>query len=76
MNKQITRRKFVIQLSTGATALAAAPKVLEKKSDKIIRIGIVGGRFGATFQWHEHPNCKVTVVCDIRKDRLEKLKTT
>lgn len=45
-------------------------------SDKVIRIGIVGGRFGATFHWHLHPNCKVTAVCDIRPDRLEALQKT
>lgn len=42
-------------------------------SDKVIRIGVVGGRFGAQFFWHKHPNCKVTAVCDIRPDRLEAL---
>ncbi len=63
------------------SALAPAARALEapaikpwtQTSDKVIRIGIVGGRFGATFQWHLHPNCKVTAVCDIRPDRLATL---
>ena len=42
-------------------------------SDKVVRIGVVGGNFGATFQWHLDPNCKVTAVCDLRDDRLERL---
>jgi len=27
---------------------------------KKIRMGIVGGGFGAAFQWHLHPNCMST----------------
>ncbi len=34
---------------------------------------MVGGGFGATFQWHEHPNCKVTAVTDLRADRRKNL---
>jgi len=33
----------------------------------------VGGNFGATFQWHLDPNCRVTAVCDLRDDHLERL---
>lgn len=82
MNHNVTRRSFVAQLTAGATVLGSAPYLLAldkksyPKSERIVRMGIVGGRFGASFQWHEHPNCKVTAVCDIRKDRLENLKTT
>jgi predicted dehydrogenase len=36
-------------------------------------MGIVGGNFGSTFQWHLDPNCKVTAVCDLRDDRLKDL---
>lgn len=32
-------------------------------------MGIVGGRFGATFQFHEHPNCTVEAVSDLRPER-------
>jgi len=42
--------------------------------DKKIRVGIVGGRFGATFQWHEHPNCIVEAVSDLRPERRQYLK--
>lgn len=30
-----------------------------------IRIGVVGGRYGAEFFWHEHPNCVVEAVADL-----------
>ncbi|GAB2994634.1 hypothetical protein GCM10027284_11530 [Cyclobacterium sediminis] len=43
---------------------------------KKIRIGIVGGRFGASFQFHEHPNCIVEAVSDLREDRRSHLKKT
>ncbi len=59
----MTRRAF----------LAAASAVGLRAQPKPVRIGIVGGRFGATFQWHLHPRAKVEAVCDIRTDRLETL---
>jgi predicted dehydrogenase len=37
---------------------------------------VVGGRFGAGFQWHLQPDCEVAAVCDIRPDRLEDLANT
>jgi len=36
-----------------------------------IRIGVVGGSFGTSFQWHEHPDCVVEAVSDLRADRRE-----
>lgn len=38
-----------------------------------MRVGVVGGRFGATFQFHEHPNCVVEAISDLRADRRERL---
>lgn len=43
---------------------------------KKLRIGIVGGGFGCAFQFHEHPNCIVEAVSDLRPDRLKKLMNT
>lgn len=43
-------------------------------SNKKIRVGIVGGRFGASFFWHEHPNCIVEAVSDLRPERRQYLK--
>ena len=58
----------------GAPVIAASAGVRPRAaSDKVVRIGIVGGNFGSTFQWHLDPNCKVTAVCDLRDDRLKAL---
>ena len=46
------------------------------KSDRKIRVGIVGGRFGASFHFHEHPSCIVEAVSDLRKDRRDHLMKT
>ncbi|MFC2076132.1 Gfo/Idh/MocA family protein [candidate division KSB1 bacterium] len=76
----LSRRKFISGTAAAAASLAVAPQILVKnseafpKSDKLLKIGIIGGRFGTSFQWHEHPNCKVTAVCDIRPNPLQRLK--
>ncbi|MDR2915921.1 MAG: Gfo/Idh/MocA family oxidoreductase [Tannerella sp.] len=36
-----------------------------------IRIGIVGGRFGNTFYFNEHPNCHVEAVSDLIPERRQ-----
>ncbi|MFH1719684.1 MAG: Gfo/Idh/MocA family oxidoreductase [Planctomycetota bacterium] len=41
--------------------------------DKKVRVGVVGGGFGASFQWHLHPNCVVHAVSDLRADRRDHL---
>ena len=43
---------------------------------KKIRMGIVGGGFGAAFQWHLHPNCIVHAVSDLIPKRRERLMKT
>ena len=52
------------------TQLHAAPSA---SASRRLRMGIVGGRFGASFQWHEHPHCQVTGVTDLRPDRRKRL---
>ena len=42
-------------------------------TQKRIRIGIVGGGFGASFYWHEHPNCTVQAVSDLIPERRDRL---
>ena len=72
MPEPVSRRHFLQASAVAATAgqpgLRAAPKP--------VRIGVVGGAFGATFQWHLHPNAKVTAICDLRDDRLARLEQT
>ena len=45
-------------------------------SNKRVRIGVVGGGFGRSFQWHEHPNCIVEAVSDLRPERRQALTDT
>lgn len=42
-------------------------------SDKKIRMGVVGGAFGTSFYWHQHPNCTVEAVGDPRPERRDAL---
>lgn len=59
-----------------AAAAVVAPRFAfagEPATDRRVRIGIVGGRFGATFQFHEHPNCTVEAVSDLRPERRAQL---
>jgi predicted dehydrogenase len=41
-----------------------------------IRIGIVGGNFGRSFYFHEHPDCVVEAVSDLRPERRQALMET
>jgi predicted dehydrogenase len=38
-----------------------------------IRIGVVGGGFGTSFYWHEHPDCTVEAVSDLIPERRDRL---
>src|SRR2546422_3255267 len=80
--KPLTRRDA---LAVGATMLSAAalgtttvPQSAtarrEAGSTRKVRIGVVGGGFGAAFQWYQHPNCVVTGVTDLRADRRDTLR--
>lgn len=60
------------ELLQGAGLALAGPR----PASKAVRIGVVGGGFGSQFQWHLHPNSKVTAVCDKRNDRLRVLQDT
>ena len=42
-------------------------------SAKKIRMGVVGGGFGASFAWHQHPNCVVEAVSDLNADQRTRL---
>ena len=73
------RRQF-IQKSSLITGLVGLSPLYSFSTDllasKKVRIGIVGGRFGASFQFHEHPNCIVEAVSDLREDRRNNLMKT
>ena len=68
-----SRRAF---LQRGAAAGAALPlnaTLAVNAAPKKLRIGVVGGGFGTSFQWHEHPDCVVEAVSDLRPERRERL---
>jgi predicted dehydrogenase len=69
----LTRRNFLHGAAAASAAISTAHAAPPEPSGKPVRIGVVGGGFGSGFQWHLHPNAKVTAVCDIRPDRLRTL---
>lgn len=72
------RRAFLKTMGIGTAALtiprylSAAGYSLQRK----VKIGIVGGRFGLSFYFHEHPACIVEAVSDLREDRRKLLMDT
>jgi predicted dehydrogenase len=73
---KIHRRNFLRMAGLAATAFAVSPGFVSAGSlqnERKIRVAIVGGGFGAGFNFHEHPNCIVEAVSDLRKDRRDKL---
>lgn len=65
MNK-LTRRRFAAM--AGMPAIGAA--------ERRLRVGVVGGRFGTQFYFHEHPSAVVEAVADLRDDRRAALQKT
>jgi predicted dehydrogenase len=63
-------------IAVATTAVSTPRLVAADTSPKKIRIGVVGGGFGASFQWHEHPDCIVEAVSDLRPERRERLMKT
>ncbi len=61
-----TRRRFAALMA--ATAASAR--------ERRIRVGVVGGRFGTQFYFHEHPHAVVEAVADLRQDRRAALQQT
>lgn len=71
-----SRRDFIATLgAAAATGLMAAPAFAQSPQRRL-RVGIVGGHFGLSFQFHEHPNCIVEAVSDLRPERRQRLKQT
>jgi predicted dehydrogenase len=70
-----SRRDFLRQsgCAFAGTLLASQAAVAVNTVPKKVRIGVVGGGFGTAFQWHEHPDCTVEAVSDLREDRRKRL---
>jgi predicted dehydrogenase len=77
LSEQLSRRA-ILRLSGASIATAslrprfAFPQTAAHK----IRIGIVGGNFGRSFYFHEHPDCVVVAVSDLRPERRQALMET
>ncbi len=67
-NNRSTRRRFL-----GDSAVAAGA-LMGPREAKRLRIGMVGGGFGAAFPWHEHPQCEVVAVSDLHADRRHRMR--
>ncbi|MGQ9505184.1 MAG: Gfo/Idh/MocA family protein [Thermogutta sp.] len=68
-----SRRSFLKVAAGTSWLLLSRGLHAQEPTAKKIRIGIVGGRFGACFQWHEHPQCVVAAVTDLRPERRQTL---
>jgi predicted dehydrogenase len=71
--ENLNRRKFVSMIGLASAGLAISPRFAFAKSnsDRKIRMAIVGGGFGSGFYFHEHPDCIVEAVSDLRADRRD-----
>jgi predicted dehydrogenase len=57
-------------------ASARTPQPAKYPPLEKVRIGVVGGGFGCSFQWHEHPGCVVEAVSDLRPEARKHLMKT
>jgi predicted dehydrogenase len=78
MNSFMRRRELLYATGGAAAALPRSVAAMQvgraaPASTARIRLGVVGGGFGSQFSFHEHPNCTVTAVTDLRSDRRAKL---
>lgn len=79
------RRAFLSQAGSAVLGMALIPgaslalrgnKRTIRPAGRQVRIGVVGGGFGCDFYWHEHPDCIVEAVSDLRPERRERLMKT
>jgi predicted dehydrogenase len=75
LQADFSRRTFIKRsgYALAGTMLASQRALAVNSAPKKVRIGVVGGGFGASFQWHEHPDCVVQAVSDLREDRRKRL---
>ena len=71
-------RRTALRLAGASVATAAlGPRFsFPQSAPRRVRIGVVGGNFGRSFYFHEHPDCVVQAVSDLRPERREALVQT
>ncbi len=72
LNMELSSKAAACLAAAGA-ALGMVGRAYPAENQKKIRLAVVGGGFGATFHWHEHPNCVVTAVTDLYPGRRKAL---
>lgn len=77
-----TRRTFLGAAGTALLGVTAAGATRPRASRRParggrrlekVRLAVVGGGFGASHHWHEHPGCVVTAVSDLVEERRQRL---
>jgi len=76
MNPASWSRRHFVARSTAATAALATRFAFAEPAVRKVRLGVVGGGFGRDFFWHQHPNCTVAAVSDLRPERRRALQDT
>ena len=72
-----TRRKALRLGGASIVTAALRPRFsFPQSAPRKIRIGIVGGNFGRSLYFHEHPDCVVEAVSDLRPERRQALMET
>jgi len=73
-----SRRGFLEKTGAAVAGVAVVSQagLHANTAPKKVRIGVVGGGFGCSFQWREHPDCVVEAVSDLREDRRQRLVQT
>jgi len=74
--RSVSRRHFLQTAGAATVAASIGRGAWAGATDRKVRIGVVGGGFGSSFQWHLDPNCVVEAVSDLRTDRRERLMKT
>ena len=72
---EYSRRQFA-GVTSAVLGLGASSLIASSPARRKVRIGVVGGRFGLGFQFHEHPDCIVEAVSDLLPDRRAQLMKT
>jgi predicted dehydrogenase len=73
------RRDFLKQSGSAAAFAALASRgvwAAAGAAKRKVRVGVVGGGFGTQFEWHQHPDCVVQAVSDLRPERRQALVDT